>query len=75
MEASIPPLDVYVKYAKGAYLVMWSGKISGQRLETAAHQFSRYPNPQQIMHTKDTAVRAFWRASGSTLKNPKLKGG
>lgn len=75
MEELIPPLDIYIKYAKGIYLVMWSGRIGKQRLESAVHQFGQYPKPQQIMATKDTAVRAFYRASQSQLKQPTLKGG
>ena len=72
MEASIPPLDIYVKYLKGVYLVTWSGRIRGKRLETCAHQFGHYPTHSEITKTKDIAVRAFWRA-GQQLGEPTLK--
>ena len=62
MEQSVPPLDIYVKYQKGVYLAVWSGKINGQRLETATNQYKHYPTPREIEATRSIAVRAFWRA-------------
>ena len=58
----IPDLDIFIKYSIDTFHVMWSGLVNGHRFETSAGQFKHYPGSQEIMFTKEVAIKAFERA-------------